>query len=91
MFGFRGGQIAGYDALRPFCESAEFLGRGRELAMRDGNILAMMSIGAYSICTSFNCISRPRTADVIVDGGKVHRVRGRQRSEALFALEHFLR
>jgi diaminopimelate decarboxylase len=86
-----GGPGAVYDVVGPVCESADFLGKERELAVREGDLLAVMSAGAYAMCMSSNYNSRPRAAEVMVDGTRTHLVRERERPEALFALEHLLR
>ncbi len=80
-----------YDVVGPVCESADFLGKERELAVAEGDLLAVMSAGAYAMCMSSNYNSRPRAAEVMVDGDSVHLIRERERTEALFALEHLLR
>ena len=80
-----------YDVVGPVCESADFLGKGRELAVSEGDLLAVMSAGAYAMCMSSNYNSRPRAAEVMVDGDRAYAVRERERPEALFALEHLLR
>jgi len=80
-----------YDVVGPVCESADFLGKQRELAVREGDLLAVMSAGAYAMCMSSNYNSRPRAAEVMVDGSRTHLVRERERPESLFALEHVLR
>lgn len=80
-----------YDVVGPVCESADFLGKERELAVREGDLLAVMSAGAYGMCMSSNYNTRPRAAEVMVDGTKTHLIRERERPEALFALEHLLR
>ena len=85
-----GGPKAVYDVVGPFCESADFLGKERELAVREGDLLAVMSAGAYAMCMSSNYNSRPRAAEVMVDGTRTHLVRERESPEALFALEHVL-
>ena len=79
-----------YDVVGPVCESADFLGKERELALREGDLLAVMSAGAYAMCMSSNYNSRPRAAEVMVDGSKTHLIRERERVDALFALEHLL-
>lgn len=84
------GPRAVYDVVGPVCESADFLGKGRELAVNEGDLLALMSAGAYAMCMSSNYNSRPRAAEVMVDGEKTHLIRERERPEALFALEHLL-
>lgn len=86
-----GGPGAIYDVVGPVCESADFLGKARELAVRAGDLLAVMSAGAYAMCMSSNYNSRPRAAEVMVDGENMHLIRERERPEALFALEHVLR
>ena len=85
------GPRAVYDVVGPVCESADFLGKGRELAVNEGDLLAVMSAGAYAMCMSSNYNSRPRAAEVMVDGEKTHLIRERERPEALFAFEHLLR
>ena len=85
------GPKAVYDVVGPVCESADFLGTGRELAVREGDLLAVMSAGAYGMSMSSNYNSRPRAAEIMVDGAKTHLIRDRERTESLFALEHLLR
>jgi len=84
-----GGPEAVYDVVGPVCESADFLGKERKLAAREGDLLAVMSAGAYAMCMSSNYNSRPRAAEVMVDRARTHLIR--ERPEALFALEHVLR
>src|SRR5476649_2712226 len=74
-----------YDVVGPVCESADFLGKERELSVREGDLLAVMSAGAYGMCMSSNYNSRPRAAEVMVDGAKAHLVRERESPAALFA------
>ncbi|MHB8667154.1 MAG: diaminopimelate decarboxylase [Burkholderiales bacterium] len=85
-----GGPSAVYDVVGPVCESADFLGKERDLAVSEGDLLAVMSAGAYAMCMSSNYNSRPRAAEVMVDGAKAHLIRERERPEALFALERVL-
>ncbi len=66
-------------------------GKERELAAGEGDLLAEMSAAAYATRMSSNYSSRPRAAEVMVDGTKIHPIRERERPEALFALEHLLR
>lgn len=80
-----------YDVVGPVCEKADFLGKERKLAVREGDLLAVMSAGAYAMCMSSNYNSRPRAAEVMVDAAKAHLIRERERAEDLFALEHLLR
>jgi diaminopimelate decarboxylase len=87
----RDGPSSVYDVVGPVCESADFLGKERELAVSEGDLLAVMSAGAYAMCMSSNYNSRPRAAEVMVDGGKTHLIRERESPDALFAHEHLLR
>lgn len=76
-----------YDIVGPVCESADFLARERRLAAGAGDLLALMCAGAYGMAMSSNYNSRPRAAEVLVDGRAAHLVRPRERSEDLFARE----
>jgi diaminopimelate decarboxylase len=80
-----GGDV--YDIVGPVCESGDFLAKGRQLAAREGDLLAVMSAGAYGMAMSSNYNSRPRAAEVLVDGQLAHLVRSREAIEQLFALE----
>jgi diaminopimelate decarboxylase len=79
-----------YDVVGPVCESGDFLARERRLAAREGDVLAVMSAGAYGMSMSSNYNSRPRAAEVLVDGERAHLVRSRETIENLFALERTL-
>jgi diaminopimelate decarboxylase len=79
-----------YDVVGPVCESGDWLGRGRSLAVREGDLLAILSAGAYGMAMSSNYNTRPRGAEVIVDGDAVHLVRERERVADLFAGERLL-
>jgi diaminopimelate decarboxylase len=72
----------------PVCESADFLAKDRRLAARAGDLLAIMSSGAYGMAMSSNYNSRPRAAEVLVRAEKAFLVRSRESVEQLFALEH---
>jgi diaminopimelate decarboxylase len=84
------GQQQVYDVVGPVCESGDWLGRARMLAIREGDLLAILSAGAYGMSMSSNYNTRPRGAEVMVDGGTVHVVRERERVTDLFAGEHTL-
>jgi diaminopimelate decarboxylase len=86
----RSGAARRYDIVGPICESADFLGRGRELALEQGDLLAVMSAGAYGMSMSSNYNTRPRAAEVMVDGSRLHLARGRESLAQLFALERVL-
>jgi diaminopimelate decarboxylase len=77
-----------YDIVGPVCESGDFLAKDRRLAARAGDLLVLMSAGAYGMAMSSNYNSRPRAAEVLVDGAAAHLVRSRESIEQLFALEH---
>lgn len=79
-----------YDIVGPVCESADFLARERDLAVAQGDLLAIMSAGAYGMAMSSNYNSRPRAAEIVVDGAKPWLVRERERAESLFASERLL-
>jgi len=79
-----------YDVVGPVCETGDFLGKQRELAIAEGDLLAVRSAGAYGFSMSSNYNTRPRAAEVMVDGSEVHLVREREHIEALYALEHCL-
>jgi diaminopimelate decarboxylase len=79
-----------WEIVGPVCESGDFLGRGRELALAAGDLLAILSAGAYSMAMSSNYNSRPRAPEVMVDGGAVHLVRRRETVAELYALEQRL-
>ena len=82
-----GASAAVYDVVGPVCESGDFLAKDRRLAPREGDLLALMSAGAYGMVMSSNYNSRPRAAEVLVSGGEAHLVRSRESVEQLFALE----
>lgn len=79
-----------YEVVGPVCESGDFLARQRDLALQEGQLLAVMSAGAYGMAMSSNYNTRPRAAEVMVDGGQVHLVRARESVESLFAGEKTL-
>jgi diaminopimelate decarboxylase len=76
-----------YDIVGPVCESGDFLAKERRLHAREGDLLALMSAGAYGMVMSSNYNSRPRAAEVLVEGAAAHLVRSRESVEQLFALE----
>ena len=79
-----------YDIAGPVCESADFLGRGRRLAVQTGDLLAVMDAGAYGFSMSSNYNSRPRAAEVLVDGEQVTLIRRRETLDGLMAQEELL-
>jgi diaminopimelate decarboxylase len=79
-----------YEIVGPVCESGDFLGHDRELALQQDDLLAIMSAGAYGMSMSSNYNTRPRAAEVMVDGSECHLIRQREAIEQLFALEKTL-
>ena len=76
-----------YDVVGPVCETSDFLGKQRKLAIAEGDYIAQRSAGAYGASMSSNYNSRPRTAEVLVDGDKAHLIRRRESLSELWALE----
>jgi diaminopimelate decarboxylase len=85
------GEAQIYEIVGPVCESGDFLGHDRELALQQGDLLAIMSAGAYGMSMSSNYNTRPRAAEVMVDGDQHHLIRRRESIEQLFALESVLK
>jgi diaminopimelate decarboxylase len=79
-----------YDVAGPVCESADLLGRGRQLTVQVGDLLAVMDAGAYGFSMSSNYNSRPRAAEVLVDAGQAKLIRRRESLDELMAHEELL-
>lgn len=79
-----------YEVVGPVCESGDFLGHDRDLALAEGDLLAILSAGAYGMAMSSNYNSRPRAAEVMVDGDQVHLIRRREVIADLFSMEALL-
>jgi diaminopimelate decarboxylase len=79
-----------YDVVGPVCETGDFLGKDRELAIAEGDLLAVRSAGAYGFCMSSNYNSRPRVAEILVDGLRAHLARPRETVAELFQSERIL-
>ena len=86
----RAGDARIWEIVGPVCESADFLGHNRPLAIEPGDLLAIMSAGAYGMVMSSNYNTRTRAPEVMVDGTQVHLVRRRESVEELYALESLL-
>ena len=82
-----GREKAIYDVVGPVCETSDFLGKQRKLAIAEGDYIAQRSAGAYGASMSSNYNSRPRTAEVLVDRDKAHLIRRRESLSELWALE----
>jgi diaminopimelate decarboxylase len=83
----RAGSTRLYDVVGPVCESGDFLGKGRDFVLAEGDLLAVMSAGAYGMSMSSNYNTRPRAAEVMIDGETMHLVRERESIATLFAGE----
>ena len=79
-----------YDVVGPICETSDFLGKQRKLAIAEGDYLAQRSAGAYGASMSSNYNSRPRTVEVMVDGDKTSLIRRREALNELWQLESLL-
>jgi len=79
-----------YDVVGPVCETGDFLGKARYLALQEGDILAVRGAGAYGFVMSSNYNTRPRVAEIIVDTDQIHLVRRRETVQDLLALETML-
>ena len=79
-----------YDVVGPICETSDFLGKQRKLAIAEGDYLAQRSAGAYGASMSSNYNSRPKTAEVMVDGDKAYLIRRREALNELWQLESLL-
>lgn len=79
-----------YDVVGPICESSDFLGKNRNLSVEQGDLLAVMSAGAYGFVMSSNYNTRARAAEVMVSGDEAYIVREREEVENLFAGESLL-
>ncbi|MBX8553835.1 diaminopimelate decarboxylase [Pseudomonas cichorii] len=86
----RDGAARTYDIVGPICETGDFLAKNRELALAEGDLLAVHSAGAYGFVMSSNYNTRGRTAEVLVDGSQAFEVRRRETVTELFAGESLL-
>ncbi|MEE4110656.1 MAG: diaminopimelate decarboxylase, partial [Halieaceae bacterium] len=79
-----------WDIVGPVCETADFLGHERTLAIEPGALLAVHGAGAYGFVMSSNYNTRPRAAEILVDGGHCHVARERETLDDLLRGEHRL-
>ena len=79
-----------YDVVGPVCESGDWLGRDRSLAVEAGDVLAILSTGAYCMAMASNYNTRGRAAEVLVDGSKWHLIRRRETAQDLMACESLI-
>ena len=83
----RGARAETYDIVGPVCESSDVLGTDRSLAVEAGDFLAILAAGAYGMTMASNYNSRPRPAEVLIDGDRALEIRSREDIASLFALE----
>lgn len=83
-------EIRNYQIVGPVCETGDFLGHNRRLGLADGDLLAIMSAGAYGMSMSSNYNTRPRAAEVMVDKSTAYLIRQRETIDELIATEHIL-
>ena len=86
----RNSEARAYDIVGPICETGDFLAKDRELALAEGDLLAVHSAGAYGFVMSSNYNTRGRTAEVLVDGDQAFEVRRRETVAELYAGESLL-
>ena len=86
----RSTEASTWDVVGPVCESGDWLGRDRELAVQPGDVLAVLSAGAYGMTMASNYNTRPRAAEVMLDGEAVHLIREREDVAGLFAYERLV-
>ncbi len=79
-----------WDIVGPVCETGDFLGKDRQLKLKQGDLLAVRSSGAYGFTMSSNYNSRPRVAEIMVDGSDIHLIRERESISQLWAGENLL-
>ena len=86
----RQGEAVAYDVVGPVCESGDWIGRDRPLVVQAGDVLAVLSAGAYCMSMASNYNTRGRAAEVLVDGDQAHLIRQRESAFDTFALEQLV-
>ena len=79
-----------YDVVGPVCESGDWIGRDRTLQIKDGDLLAVMSAGAYCMSMASNYNTRGRAAEILVDGDSAHLIRQRESSQDQMRMEKLI-
>jgi diaminopimelate decarboxylase len=79
-----------YDIVGPICETGDFLGFARDLAIEEGDLLALLSAGAYGMSMASNYNSRPRAAEILVDKNEIHLIRQRETIDGMMAGERLV-
>ena len=86
----RNGDVQNYQIVGPVCETGDFLGHDRKLGLNSGDLLAVMSAGAYGMSMSSNYNTRPRAAEIMIDQDTIHVIRQRETIDQLTANERIL-
>jgi len=86
----RAGAAVVYDVVGPVCESGDWIGRDRQLVVQSGDVLAVLSAGAYCMSMASNYNTRGRAAEILVDGAQAHLIRQRESAFDTFALEQLV-
>lgn len=84
------GAVKRYDIVGPICETGDFIGMARDLAIEEGDLLAILSAGAYGMSMASNYNSRPRAAEVMIDKNEIHLVRERETIKDMMAGERLV-
>jgi len=84
------GEAQLFDVVGPICETGDFLGKDRLLNLQQGDLIAIRSAGAYGFTMASNYNTRPRTAEILVDGGETHVIRKRETIDQLFENEQLI-
>ncbi|MBD3811881.1 MAG: diaminopimelate decarboxylase [Betaproteobacteria bacterium] len=79
-----------YDIVGPICETGDFLGFARDLAIKEGDLLALLSAGAYGMSMASNYNSRPRAAEVLIDKNEIHLIRERETQDSMISGERLV-
>lgn len=79
-----------YDIVGPICETGDFLGFARDLAIEEGDLLALLSTGAYGMSMASNYNSRPRAAEILINRNEIHLIREREIQPGLMAGERLV-
>jgi diaminopimelate decarboxylase len=79
-----------YDIVGPICETGDFLGFARDLAIEEGDLLALLSAGAYGMSMASNYNSRPRAAEILIDKNEIHLIRKRETQDGMMAGERLI-
>jgi diaminopimelate decarboxylase len=79
-----------YDIVGPICETGDFLGFARDLAIEEGDLLALLSAGAYGMSMASNYNSRPRAAEILIDKNEFHLIRERETQDMLLSGERLV-